>query len=79
MTSPSRFIPNVVSGQGLPIVCFHQSIVGENKLNREGTNLYKSVQLLAYTDDIDIIDHNNRVVVLLVLTGKEAKCMCMSM
>ncbi|XP_054085666.1 LINE-1 retrotransposable element ORF2 protein isoform X1 [Zeugodacus cucurbitae] len=39
-----------------------EKIIRAAELNREGTIFYKSVQLLAYADDIDIIGSNNRAV-----------------
>ncbi|XP_054091506.1 uncharacterized protein LOC105219282 isoform X2 [Zeugodacus cucurbitae] len=39
-----------------------ERIIRAAELNREGTIFYKSVQLLAYADDIDIIGNNTRAV-----------------
>ncbi|XP_054084799.1 uncharacterized protein LOC128921370 [Zeugodacus cucurbitae] len=39
-----------------------EKIIRAAELNREGTIFYKSVQLLAYADDIDIIGNNTRAV-----------------
>ncbi|XP_054089974.1 putative uncharacterized transposon-derived protein F52C9.6 isoform X1 [Zeugodacus cucurbitae] len=39
-----------------------EKMIRAAELNRDGTIFYKSVQLLAYADDIDIIGSNNRAV-----------------